>query len=69
MLGEIGIWKQVMEDRTAGLQAYKEALKLGYTRSIPEIYQTGGIRFGFGEAYVKTLFQFVDQEIRKLAAG
>ena len=68
-LGAIGIWKQVMEDGAAGLRAYKEALKLGYTRSIPEIYQTGGIRFGFGEAYVKTLFQFVDQEIRKLAAG
>jgi len=66
-LGAIGIWKQVMEHRQRGLQAYKEALKLGYTRSIPEIYQAGGIQFGFGEAYVKSLFQFVDQEIRKLA--
>jgi oligoendopeptidase F len=65
-LGAIGIWKQVMEHRSEGIQSYKEALKLGYTRSIPEIYQTGGIRFGFSEVYVRSLFQFVDQEIRKL---
>lgn len=65
-LGAIGVWKRFMEDRASGIGAYKEALKLGYTRSIPEIFQTGGIQFGFGEAYVKSLFQFVDQEIRKL---
>jgi oligoendopeptidase F len=65
-LGAIGVWKRFMEDRATGIGAYKAALKLGYTRSIPEIFQTGGIQFGFGEAYVKSLFQFVDQEIRKL---
>ncbi len=55
-----------MDHLSDGIQSYKEALKLGYTRSIPEIYQTGGIRFGFSEVYVRSLFQFVDQEIRKL---
>ena len=45
---------------------YKAALSLGYTKSIPEIYATAGIRFDFTEAYLKELADFVQAELSSL---
>ena len=42
------------------------ALKLGYSKTIKEIYETAGIKFDFSEAYVKELLQFTFEELRKL---
>jgi oligoendopeptidase F len=39
---------------------------LGYTRSIPEIYATAGIKFDFTSDYLKELAQFVREELQKL---
>ncbi len=65
-LGAIAIWKNYKEDKKKGLQQYKAALKLGYTQSIPEIYETAGIQFDFSVDYVKSLMQFVKQELQNL---
>ena len=61
-LGAIAVWKNYMEDKNKGLSQYLEALKLGYTKSIPEIYQTAGVRFDFSEAYIKELFDFLKDQ-------
>ena len=42
------------------------ALKLGFTKSIPEIYAAAGIKFDFSREYVKELADFVKMELRKL---
>ena len=65
-LGAIGVWKQVMEKGEQGISQYKNALKLGYTRSIPEIYSTAGIAFDFSPGYVSELFAFVEKEMKKI---
>lgn len=65
-LGAIAVWKHYKENRALGLKQYIEALKLGYTKTIPEIYQTAGIAFDFSQAYVKELVQFVKAELEKL---
>ena len=65
-LGALGVWKNCNSDETAGLNAYKEALKLGYTRSIPEVYQTAGIRFDFSAGYIQSLFAFLEKELQEL---
>lgn len=65
-LGAIGTWKYRKEHPELNLTPYKNALKLGYTRSIPEIYATAGARFDFSDAYVKELFDFVSQELKNL---
>ena len=49
-----------------GINAYKEALKLGYTKSIPDIYKTANVEFDFSEAYIKELAEFVQNELEKL---
>ncbi len=61
-LGAIAMWKQYKEEGNLALENYKAALKLGYTKSIPEIYEAAGIKFDFSEAYIKDLMAFVEAE-------
>ena len=65
-LGAIAIWRNFRNDPKAGLQGYQNALKLGYLRTIPEIYKAAGIRFDFSRAYIKELMQFVREELAKI---
>jgi oligoendopeptidase F len=67
-LGAIGVWKNVLEKGREGLDAYKNALKLGNTRSIPEIYQEAGVEFAFDPEHVAALMDKVQQAIEKLEA-
>jgi oligoendopeptidase F len=43
-----------------------EALKLGYTKSISEIYETAEIKFDFSADYVKELANFIKKELANL---
>ncbi|QEM11940.1 M3 family oligoendopeptidase [Mucilaginibacter rubeus] len=65
-LGAIAVWKNYKENPEKGLQQYLNALKLGYTKTIKEIYETAGIKFDFSAAYVKELAEFVKAELDKL---
>lgn len=65
-LGAIAVWKNYKENPEKGLQQYMDALKLGYTKTIKEIYETAGIKFDFSAGYVKELAEFVKAEMDKL---
>jgi oligoendopeptidase F len=65
-LGAIAVWKNYKEDPKKAIQEYSDALKLGYTKSIPEIYKTAGIKFDFSKAYISELADFVKAELKKL---
>lgn len=65
-LGAIAVWKNFRQNREQGLNDYISALKLGYTKTIPEIYETAGIRFDFSASYIRELANFVKEEIGKL---
>ncbi|MCX6297304.1 MAG: M3 family oligoendopeptidase [Bacteroidetes bacterium] len=65
-LGAIAVWRNYKNDPEKALNDYEAALRLGYTRSIPEIYKTAGIEFNFSQAYVKELADFVKSELSKL---
>jgi oligoendopeptidase F len=67
-LGAIAVWKNYKENPEKGLQQYLDALKLGYTKTITEIYETAGIKFDFSAAYVKELAEFVKAEMDKRSA-
>jgi len=66
-LGAISVWKNYKQDKTAAIQAYKNALSLGYTKPIPEVYKTAGVAFNFSRSYVHDLMQFLQQELDKMA--
>ena len=65
-LGAIAVWRNYKKDPSKALKEYEAALRLGYTKSIPEIYKTAGIEFNFSSAYVKELAEFVKSELDKL---
>jgi oligoendopeptidase F len=65
-LGAIAVWKNYKENPKDGLNNYLNALKLGYTKTIREIYETAGVRFDFSAAYVKELVHFVQNELELL---
>jgi oligoendopeptidase F len=65
-LGALGVWKNSLSDFGQAVEHYKDALRLGYTRSIPEIYATAGIKFDFTSDYLKELANFVREELHKL---
>lgn len=63
-LGAIAVWKNYKENPKKGFEQYVEALKLGYTKPIREIYQTAGIKFDFSAPYIKELINFVKKEMK-----
>lgn len=65
-LGAIAIWKNYRQDPQRALEQYIEALRLGYTRPVPEVYAAAGIRFDFSADYVAELADFVRAELERL---
>jgi oligoendopeptidase F len=65
-LGAIAMWRNYKLNPKKALEAYKKALSLGYTKTIPELYRAAGIQFNFSPDYVKELADFVKSEYDKL---
>ncbi len=65
-LGAVAIWRNYRKDKQRGLEAYMNALRLGYMKPIPEIYRAADIRFDFSIDYIRELMDFIQQELKKL---
>ena len=65
-LGAIAVWKNYKSNSKAGLNGYMAALKLGYKKSIPEIFEAANIRFDFSKDYIHELMAFVKAELESL---
>lgn len=62
-LGAIAVWRNFRSDPPAALKGYQNALKLGYLRTIPEIYKAANIKFDFSRDYIRELMSFVRKEL------
>ena len=62
-LGAIAVWRNYKSDKKQGLEGYMNALKLGYTQTIPEIYAAANINFDFSKEYIGELMSFVKSEL------
>ncbi len=65
-LGALGVWMNSLKDKSKAIHDYKEALKLAYTKPIPEIYAIAGVEFNFSEAHISKLAEFIRVELDKL---
>ncbi len=65
-LGAIGMWMQYQQNPSAALENYMNALALGGTKTLPELYKTAGIEFNFSPNYVKNLMDFTNAQLEKL---
>ncbi len=64
-LGAIAIWKQYCENPDLAIQNYINALKLGYTKTIGEIYEEAGIKFDFSSTYIRELAAFIQGKMKE----
>ena len=62
-LGAIGLWKQFKEDKQAALENYMTALSLGGTRTLPQLFETAGLKFDLSPNHIKELMEFVKGEM------
>ncbi len=58
-LGALAVWKNFMQNAPQAIQQYKDALSLGYTVSIPDVYKAAGIKFDFSDSYISSVADFV----------
>ncbi|MBC7827126.1 MAG: M3 family oligoendopeptidase [Chitinophagaceae bacterium] len=61
-LGAIGLWMQFKKDKEKALDNYMNALALGGTKTLPELYKTAGLVFDFSPDHIRELTEFVRSE-------
>jgi oligoendopeptidase F len=65
-LGAIGLWMQYKQNPEKALQHYMNALSLGGTKTLPELYAAAGLSFDLTPTYIKQLMDFVKTEMEQL---
>lgn len=65
-LGAIGLWMQYKKNKQNAVGNYIEALSLGGTKTLPQLFEAAGLKFNFSPGYVSELMSFVHDEMNKL---
>jgi oligoendopeptidase F len=62
------LWRKARHDRAAAIEGYRNLLRLGGSRPLPELFEAAGIRFAMDEAVLKDLVPEVMDKVRGLLA-
>lgn len=65
-LGAVAMWKQYKINPQQAIENYINALSLGNTKTIPDIYREAGIEFNFTKPYLEELVLFLLEEFEKV---
>lgn len=65
-LGAIGLWMQYKQNPEQAITNYINALSLGGTKTLPELYATAGLKFDLSPNHIKTLMDFVNTQMEAL---
>ncbi len=65
-LGAIGLWQQYKQNPESAISNYITALKLGGTKTLPELFKAAGLQFDLSPAHIDGLMQFVKKEADSL---
>jgi oligoendopeptidase F len=65
-LGALQVWANSKRDRAKALKAYKQALELGGSKPLPELFRAAGCRFEFDGATIQPLVGLLRGELAKL---
>ena len=65
-LGAIGLWQQYQQNPDTAINNYLNALSLGGTRTLPELFEAAGLKFDLSPEHIKGLMQFVNAEMKKI---
>jgi oligoendopeptidase F len=62
-LGALQLYKQYKENPEKTIENYIEALRLGSSKSLPEVYEAAGVKFDFSSKTIAELMEFVAKEL------
>jgi oligoendopeptidase F len=65
-LGALQVWANSRRDKAKALNDYKNALTLGGSRPLPELFSAAGCHFQFDAATIRPLIQLAGAEMKKL---
>jgi oligoendopeptidase F len=65
-LGALQLWVKSRADAHRAIANYRAALRLGGTRSLPELFAAAGIVFDFSERTLGPLMEAVEEELARL---
>jgi oligoendopeptidase F len=65
-LGAVQVWRNALADQAGALAAYRRALALGGTATLPELFAAAGARFAFDTATVQEAVDLIEQTIADL---
>jgi oligoendopeptidase F len=67
-LGALQVWRNSLADPADAVRKYREALALGATKSLPELYKAAGARLIFDSDGMRELIELVEEELEKVDA-
>jgi oligoendopeptidase F len=62
-LGAVGMWMQFKENKELAMDNYCKALALGGTKTLPELFETAGLKLDFSPGRIKILMEFVKRQM------
>jgi oligoendopeptidase F len=65
-LGALQLWLQSRDDEARAIENYRNALQLGGSRPLPELFNAAGLKFDFGPDTVQSLMDEVQRELETL---
>lgn len=67
-LGAVQIWANALRDQSGAMAAYRYALSLGDTRSIPDLYHAAGARFAFDSGTLRAAVDLMENTLSGLSS-
>ena len=67
-IGALQIWRNSLQNQDKALTAYRRALALGGTRTLPQLFNAAGVEFRFDTTMLSQLVELIESTIASLEA-
>jgi oligoendopeptidase F len=65
-VGALQVWRNARQDQAGAVRAYREALALGGTKTLPELFAAAGAEFRFDTAMLSELVALIETTVAEL---
>ncbi len=65
-VGAIQVFGNARRDQEAAVEAYRQALALGGTRPLPQLFAAAGVRFALDAATLRAVISLLEEVIAEL---
>jgi oligoendopeptidase F len=65
-LGAVQVWSNALNDPEAALASYRQALELGGTRNLPDLYAAAGAKFAFDAGTLGQAVRLIEDTLQSL---